>query len=487
MILLKIRLRNNIFCTLIFLLIFIMCNPVEAQEKPKNVVFILADDLGWSDLGCYGNTFNETPFIDSLAASGVRFTNAYAAAPICSPTRASILTGNYPATVNITDFIPGHQNYSGIPDDQILIGPDFYHELPQNETTVAELFKANGYSTASIGKWHLGGKQSTPKHHGFDVAIGGNHKGFPPDYFFPYVRKSSGLELEDLNKNGKDGEYLTDRLTDEALRFIDQNKEKAFMLYLSHYAVHTPMQAKVAIVKKYEEKATRMPDTVFKNAVYAAMLQSLDESVGAVIKKLKELKLYENTIIIFASDNGGLIGRSTQPSPTTNAPLKSGKAYLFEGGIRVPLIIRWPGITKEGSVSEQVTSSVDFFPTLSDMTGIVYEPSKIDGTSLTGHLKSGLTKERPIFWHYPHYHKQGSKPSAAIRKGKWKYIEDYETNSASLYDLVEDIGENRDVTEDNPEIVEQMRTLLSGWRGNVNAKMPRINPAYVNGKNKKSD
>lgn len=481
----KIPFLDNILCTL--LLYSVLGSTVLAQSQTKNVVFILADDLGWSDLGCYGNTFNETPAIDALAATGVRFTNAYAAAPICSPTRASILTGRYPATVNITDFIPGHQNYSGIPDDQMLIGPDFYHGLQQNETTMAELFKANGYVTASIGKWHLRGAESTPKQHGFDVSIGGNHKGFPPDYFYPYVRESSGLELEDLNRNGKKGEYLTDRLTDEALQFIQKNREKPFMLYLSHYAVHTPMQAKENIIKKYKKKAASMPDSVFRHPVYAAMLESLDQSVGAVVQKLKELKLYEDTVIIFASDNGGLIGRKDTPLPTTNAPLKSGKAFLFEGGIRVPLIIRWPGITQEGSLSEQVTSSVDFFPTLLDMVGIDYEQSKIDGISMTDHLKSGDLTERAVFWHYPHYHKQGSKPSAAIRSGKWKYIEDYETNVASLYNIVEDIGENNDLAEDNPDVVEEMRILLSGWRARVDAKMPRINPVYFNGKNKKSD
>lgn len=484
--LLKIRLPSNT-CFAFRFLVFVMVGNLISAQAPPNVVFILADDLGWADLGCYGNTFNETPAIDSLAASGVRFTNAYAAAPICSPTRASILTGKYPATVNITDFIPGHQNYSGIPDDQMLIGPDFYHGLPQNETTFAELFKASGYVTASIGKWHLGGKRSTPRQHGFDVSIGGNHKGFPPDYFFPYLRESSGLELEDLNRNGKKGEYLTDRLTDEALQFMDKNKDRPFMLYLSHYAVHTPMQAKESIIEKYRKKAASMPDSVFTHPVYAAMLESLDQSVGALVKRLKKLDLYENTVIVFASDNGGLIGRSSEPSPTTNAPLKSGKAYLYEGGVRVPLIIRWPGKTENGLLSEQLTSSVDFSPTLLDIAGIDYEPSKIDGLSLTNHLKSGVAKDRAIFWHYPHYHKQGSRPSAAIRKGKWKYIEDYETNDANLYNLEEDIGENQDLAEDNPDIIEEMRILLSGWRAEVNAKMPRVNPVFFNRNDKKSD
>jgi len=486
MMLLKTQLPNNAFWAFLFLVYVTIGNTALAQDRP-NVVFILADDLGWSDLGCYGNAFNETPAIDSLAASGVRFTNAYAAAPICSPTRASILTGRYPATVNITDFIPGHQNYSGIPDDQMLIGPDFYHALPQSETTMAELFKADGYTTASIGKWHLGGTESTPKHHGFDVSIGGNHKGFPPDYFFPYVRESSGLALEDLNRNGKKGEYLTDRLTDEALRLIDNHKEKPFLLYLSHYAVHTPMQAKEDLLAKYRKKAASMPDSVFKKPVYAAMLESLDRSVAAVIKKLKALNLYEDTIIIFASDNGGLIGRSARPSPTTNAPLKSGKAFLFEGGIRVPLIIRWPGKTKAGAISEQLTSSVDFFPTLLDMAGIAYEPSKIDGISLTDHLKSNVVEDRAVFWHYPHYHKQGSKPSAAIRKGNWKYIEHYETNDASLYDIVDDIGESRDLAKANPNTIEEMRILLSGWRAKTLARMPRMNPVFFGGDNNEPD
>lgn len=449
-----------------------------AQERP-NVVFILADDLGWSDLGCYGNRFNETPAIDALATEGVRFTQAYASAPICSPTRASILTGRYPATVGITDFIPGHQNYRGIPDDQLLVGPDFYHALPRQEVTLAEVLRDNGYATASIGKWHLGGQGSLPQDHGFQVSIGGNHKGYPPSYFFPY-RNNDGLALEDLNRRGEAGEYLTDRLTQEALQFINQQQDQPFFLYLSHYAVHTPMQAPDSLVAKYTQKQRNFPDSVFTNPVYAAMLESLDQSVAAVVRHLKELGLYENTVLIFASDNGGLVGQAgSNTPPTTNAPLRSGKAFLYEGGVRVPLIIRWPGVTAGGSTTDQLTSSVDFFPTLLEMVGASYDSSSVDGISLAQHLRNQVVFERALYWHYPHYHKQGSRPAGAVRTGAWKYLEHYEDHRVELYDLREQIGETRNQAEQQPDMVEQMRTLLSGWRAQVKAQMPYVNPTAV--------
>ena len=361
----------------LFVLLLLRTTQGLSQEQP-NIVFILADDLGWSDLACYGNRFNETPAIDALAADGLRFTQAYAAAAICSPTRASILTGRYPATVGITDFIPGHQNYDGIPADQLLIGPDFYHALPAGEITLAELLSAQGYATASIGKWHLGGEGSLPQDHGFQKSVGGNHKGFPPSYFFPY-RNNGGLALEDLNQSGTKGEYLTDRLTQEAVQFIGNHQDKPFFLYLSHYAVHAPLQAKDSLIVKYRQKQRTFPDSIFSNPVYAAMLESLDQSVVAIVEQLKALNLYDNTLLIFASDNGGLVG-GTGPDmpPTTNIPLRSGKAFLYEGGIRVPLIIRWPGVTSGRSISEQLTSSVDFFPTLLDIVGVPYDSSSVE-------------------------------------------------------------------------------------------------------------
>ena len=450
----------------------------QAQPGIFNVVFILADDLGWRDLGCYGNSFNETPAIDALAADGVRFTQAYASAPICSPTRASILTGRYPAAVKITDFIPGHQNYHGIRSDQRLIGPDFYHQLPHEETTIAEVLRQRGYATASIGKWHLGGEGSLPPDHGFQLSRGGTHRGFPPAYFFPY-RRNDGLALDDLNQHGRVGEYLTDRLTEEALKFVKDNQSKPFFLYLSHYAVHTPMQAKDTLIRKYQNKEINFSDSIFTNPVYAAMLESLDQSVARVVQSLKELNLYNNTIIVFASDNGGLVGEAgAHTPPTSNAPLRSGKAFLYEGGVRVPLIIRWPGVTSSGSVSKQLTSSVDFYPTFLDMLGIDHDRSTVDGASLANHLRTQTVEDQTIFWHYPHYHRQGSRPAGAVRQGRWKYIEHYEDHQVELYDMEQDLAEKTNLSEQYPTIVEAMRTQLSGWRAQVGAVMPRLNPVY---------
>ena len=476
------RLFNLINCAFRITLVVIVSivDPLRtvAQSKAPNVVFILADDLGWRDLGCYGNPFNETPAIDALAADGVRFTQAYASAPICSPTRASILTGRYPATVKITDFIPGHQNYHGIRDDQRLIGPDFYHYLPHKETTLAEVLHQHGYTTASIGKWHLGGKGSLPPDHGFQLSRGGTHRGFPPSYFFPY-RRDDGLALDDLNQHGGAGEYLTDRLTEEAIKFVKDNQSKPFFLYLSHYAVHTPMQAKDPLIQKYQNKEINFSDSVFTNPVYAAMLESLDQSVARVVQSLKELSLYNNTIIVFASDNGGLVGEAgAHTPPTSNAPLRSGKAFLYEGGVRVPLIIRWPSVTLSGSVSKQLTSSVDFYPTLLDILGIDHDRSAVDGASLANHLRIQTVEDQTIFWHYPHYHQQGSRPAGAVRQGRWKYIEHYEDHQVELYDMEQDLAEKTNLSEQYPTIVEAMRTQLSGWRAQVGAVMPRLNPVY---------
>ena len=333
-----------------------------AKEKP-NIVFILADDLGWADLGCYGSTFYETPNLDHLAKQGLRFTDAYAAAPVCSPTRASILTGKYPARLAITDWLPGRKDKP----DQKLQRPAIQAFLPPREFTLAEALRDGGYKTAFFGKWHLGDSpEHWPEHQGFDLNLGGCEKGTPPSYFSPY-------KLPNL-PDGPEGEYLTDRLTSEAIHFIEQNRAKPFLVYLSHYAVHNPLQAKPALLKKYKAKAAKLPTgeaheflddngrpvrQVQNNPAYAAMVENLDENVGRILEKLAELKIDENTIVIFTSDNGGL--STAEGSPTSNLPLRAGKGWPYEGGVREPLLVKWPGTTRPGSVCTKAVTSPDFF------------------------------------------------------------------------------------------------------------------------------
>jgi arylsulfatase A len=323
-----------------------------ATTSKPNVVLILADDLGWTDLACYGSKFYETPNIDRLARDGMRFTQAYSACTVCSPTRAAILTGKYPARLHVTDWIPGLP-----PDNPRLLVPDWTKYLSLEEITIARALKRTGYATASIGKWHLGEEKYYPDRHGFDVNIAGSDAAAPKSYFAPY-------QIATLT-NGPDGEYLTDRLADEASRFMEQNRNNPFLLYLPHFAVHLPVQGKAELVKKYAAK--RRAGDGQKNAGYAAMIESLDDAVGRVRRKLEEWKLAENTIVVFASDNGGRV------PTTTNAPLRVGKGSCYEGGTRVPLIVHWPGVTRPASVSETPVISMDLYPTLLEMAGAAPE------------------------------------------------------------------------------------------------------------------
>lgn len=432
----------------------------EAGARKPNFVFVLMDDMGWSDLGCYGNTFHETPNIDRLASQGMRFTQAYAACPVCSPTRASILTGKYPARVGITDWIPGYGS-KGKP----MTTPDFHQELPLSEVTIAEMLKRSGYRTGYVGKWHLGKVPYYPTRQGFDVNIGGTHQGHPPSYFDPYGIPS----LPDR----KEGEYLTDRLTDEALKFIEESKDQPFLLYLAHYAVHTPLQAKKELIEKYEARVK--PGMKEKAAVYAAMHDSVDESIGRLMKKLDELKLAENTVFIFFSDNGGL------ERVTSNAPLRAGKAMLYEGGIREPLIVRWPGKVKAGSVCDSVVMSTDFFPTMLDMAGSTTpRPKNLDGVSMLPLLtQTGSIRREAVYWHFPHYHPVGATPAGAIRKGDWKLIEYFEDGHVELYNIREDLSEKNDLAQKMPDKAAELRKQLAEWRESVSARMPTPNPEYV--------
>ncbi|MFW5915820.1 MAG: sulfatase, partial [Planctomycetota bacterium] len=395
-----------------------------ATNNMPNIVFILIDDLGWMDVGCQGSRSYLTPNIDHLADEGMRFTDAYAACTVCSPTRASIMTGKYPARLNLTDWISGHEH----PWAKLRV-PDWTQYLPHDETALARAFSNAGYNTFFTGKWHLGGRQYYPDKHGFDVNIGGCHRGLPPSYFSPY-----GIEtLED----GPEGEYLTDRLTDEAIRMMEKSGDEPFFLYLSHYAVHTPLEAKEEIVQKYLEKDANK----HLNEVYAAMIESTDRSVGRVLHKLEDMELAEDTIVVFFSDNGGLT------RVTSNAPLRHGKGSPYEGGHRVPLIIRWPGHADAGSTCQEPVISNDFYPTLLEACGLPPMPRQhCDGRSLVPLLKGEERLHREaLYWHYPHYH--FSTPYAAVRSGDYKLIEYFEGRRVELYNLADDIGESNDLAE----------------------------------------
>ena len=476
------------------------CSEKESKPKP-NVIFILLDDFGYSDLGCYGSKFYESPNIDRLAREGVRFTDAYAACPVSSPTRASIMTGRYPVNTGITDWIPGRQaTNSGSPTDKLVALP-FNLNLRHEEVTIAEVLRKNGYSTMISGKWHLGETEEYwPENQGFDVNKGGFSKGSPVrnkdanGYFSPY----GNPRLED----GPEGEYLTDRLTDEAMRFMENKRDKPFFIYLSYYAVHNPMQAKEEHIRKFTSKAesmglsdkeafTRDRDWIrpsmsnnFKERiiqsypVYAAMIYSVDENIGKLLGKLEELGIEKNTIVIFTSDNGGLA--TSEGSPTCNTPLRAGKGWLYEGGIRVPLIIRYPGKSKPGTLIHTPVSSIDYFPTILEMTGSAASEYKTDGISFIGLFKKDKIPERPLFWHYPHYSNQGVEPGSAVRLGRYKLIDNFEREKQELYDLENDISETNDISRSNPEKTKELFDLLKKWREATNARMMESNPNWKN-------
>lgn len=447
-----------------------------APEKKLNFVFILIDDMGWADTGCYGSTFHETPNIDRLASEGMRFTDGYAACPVCSPTRASIMTGKYPARLNLTNFLVGKR----WPENSPILPVEWRHYLPEEELTVAEALKSAGYTTGYIGKWHLGGtSEFWPENQGFDVNIGGCQSGMPKSFFWPEWDNNPPI------KGRFNGEYLPDRLAGEAVKFIEDNRDRPFFLCLAHYAVHVPIQSKKDYIAKYKEKIK--PGNSQNNAVYAGMIQSVDESVGKVIKKLEELNISDRTVVFFMSDNGGL---SVQEGPkewntpaTSNAPLRAGKGYLYEGGIREPWIVKWPGVVNPAGVCSVPVTSVDFYPTILEMAGIEDEMKHLcDGESIVSLLKkTGGLNRNAVYWHYPHYSNQGGRPGGAVRCGDYKLIERYEDGSLELYNLKEDIGEQHDLSDRMPGKTLELRKLLDGWRKGVNAQMPVRNPEYRRG------
>ena len=491
-----------------------------AKKKPPNIVFFLVDDLGWTDVGCYGSSFYETPNIDRLATEGVRFTDAYAACHVCSPTRASIMTGKYPARLHLTDWLSGRKDFPF----QKLKNAEIHQQLPLEETTLAEAFKQHGYATGHFGKWHLGEDPAGPLEQGFDVRIPKWNKGWPKaGYHAPFQFDS----IKD-----KPGDYLTDRLTDEALVFIDQNKNQPFFIYLSHFAVHDPIHGRPDLVEKYRKKLATikrpegpafilegnpdepqpmsrsqldalikkpsheghkvLPQRTVKikqhqdNVEFAAMVEAMDESLGRVLAKLETLGLTDNTLVVFFSDNGGMsaanFGRPTRivaknqldrAYSTSNLPLRGAKGWLYEGGIRVPMIVKWPGHAKAGTVCEEPVISTDIYPTLLDMAGLPAMPSQAkDGVSFTAALKGEPFERQAIYWHFPHYSNHGMQsPGGAIRLGDYKLLDYFENHSVQLFNLRKDPGEQNDLAETRPDKTRELRNKLRTWRKEVSARM----------------
>ena len=453
------------------------------QTSPPNFIFFLVDDLGWSDVGCFGSDYYETPNIDRLAEQGMLFTDAYATCCVCSPTRASIMTGKYPGRLHITTAIP-IEGWKRLGGKTFFKGADYVKNLPLEETTIAEALKEAGYATASMGKWHVAWEEEYgPEYQGFDINIGGDGHGATSNYFYPYNnrwRMTKGYPWLEWNTlpDGEPGEYLTDRLTSEAIQFIEENQEQPFFLYLSHYAVHTPIQAKEDIIKKYEEKPV---DSLkgHTNAAYAAMIESVDQSLGNLTDKLKSLGLSENTIIIFYSDNGGH-GRIT-----SNYPLRGNKGNFYEGGIRVPLIIKWPGVTEPATKCSMPVTSTDFYPTMLEMAGLPSIPQQhMDGLSLTPLLAGeGKINRQNLYWHFPNYinsHPDPATPCGVIRHNEWKLIEYFEDGRLELFNLSNDMKETKDLSGEKPEIAKELQAMLKEWRETAKVQMPQPNPAYEN-------
>ena len=451
----------------------------QAEAAKKNVVFILVDDWGWADAGVQGSDFFETPNIDRLAREGMRFTQAYAAAAICSPTRAAILTGKSPARLDMTIWHEGAVR--GGPKSKRLLEAKAQPNLPRGEVTLAELFKKEDYFTAHIGKWHLGKAAFYPETQGYDVNIGGTYWGAPATFRWPYrgpwSKNDPELRYVPVG-SGKPGDFLTDQLTDHALRIITQQKDQPFFLSLWFHTVHTPIEGKPDLVKRFEKKP---PGKIHSHAEYAAMLASLDENVGRVLRRLDDLKLTDRTVVILTSDNGGVdfsTAKSANRPPTSNAPFRSGKGTLYEGGLRVPLIIRWPGRTKAGSECAAQVTSQDFFPTLADALGQTEVP-RHDGVSLLPLLenpKASLNREA-LFWHYPHYYPRMT-PASAIRAGDWKLIQYYEDNRLELFNLKTDPAETKNLAASQSSKTKALRKKLDTWRKETDAKAPTKNPDW---------
>ena len=458
--------------------------PLSLLASPPNVVFILVDDLGARDLTNEGSTFYETPNIDRIAHEGMKFTRGYATCQVCSPSRASILTGKYPTNHGITQYIGGASGEAhrskGRNDSHLP--PEYERNLRASEITLAEAMRDAGYKTFFAGKWHLGSKGSWPTDHGFDINQGGWDVGGPRGGFFsPYNNPNL--------KDGPRGESLTIRLGQETADFIESQKgsKQPFLAYLSYYTVHAPIQTTGALYKKYRDKAKKMGldkaeerylfdrrlnvRQVQDNPIYAGMMEQLDQSVGLVLAKLDELGIADNTIVCFTSDNGGV--SSGDAYATSNLPLRGGKGRQWEGGIREPYYIKAPGVAQAGSTTDVLASGIDWYPTLLDLCGIeIPKKQKVDGISLVSTLRQKPSPARPLYWHYPHYGNQGGEPCSIIMEGDWKLIHYLETGHDELYDLGKDIGEQNDLLTKHPKLAKEMRARLDQWLKQTNAKFP---------------
>jgi arylsulfatase A len=492
--------------------------------KRPNVVFFLVDDLSWSDVGCFGSSFYDTPNIDKLADEGVRFTDGYAACHVCSPTRASILTGKYPARLNLTDWISGRGNKPF----QVLLNAEKVMNLDREETTIAEVLKGLGYETALFGKWHLG-KDTNPTEHGFDIHVPHSVNANLGGRGFRSPKKIPGLD---------GGEYVTDRLAELAAEYIEEKKDKPFFVYMSHFSVHDPIQGRDDLVEKYKKKLASMPpqtgpdyilegnpdsptypsraelDDLIKlpeyadtyksyhndlvkvkqkqdNIQFAGMVESVDQSLGTIVAKLKELGLEDNTIIFFMSDNGGMAVMNGTPkfeatknkldarASTSNLPLRGAKGWLYEGGIRVPMIVKWPKEGKKGVVCDEPLISVDFYPTILEMVGAKDKIKDVDGKSFTRLVKGKKMDRGPIYWHFPHYSNHGMQsPGGAIRDGDYKLLEYFENGTVQLFNLRDDIGEQNDLSKIEVQKVKELTAKLHQWRKDVDAQMMKPNPNY---------
>jgi arylsulfatase A-like enzyme len=458
----------------------------QAKEKP-NFVFFLVDDLGWRDIGAFGSPFYETPNVDRLAASGMKFTNAYAASPVCTPTRSSIMTGQAPARTNTTAWRGARQPEQWNRNTPLL--PASYRDhLRLEQTTLAEALKEGGYATFFAGKWHLGGQGKWPTDQGFDINKGGCAWGHPKTFLSPY-----GIPTLE---NGPKGEYLPLRLGRETVKFIEAHQDQPFFAYLSFYDVHTPLETTEALKAKYQKKKNRLDfqrrrlgqvhgqpvRLVQDHPIYGGMVEGMDRAVGNVLDILKKLNLEKDTVVIFMSDNGGL--STYNWAPTSNRPLRAGKGWLYEGGIRVPMIMRVPGITEAGSETDEPVISHDFYPTLLDLAGLQRRPTQHkDGVSLVPLLQGNKTVPRDqLFFHFPHYAPQRATPSAAVRQGSWKLIWFFENDQVELYNLNTDIQEMYNLAKLYPERTKRLKAELEHWLSKVDANFPETNPDYTKSK-----
>lgn len=445
------------------------------QASRPNIVFLLADDLGWTGLRCFGSDFYETPNLDRLASEGMKFPDAYSACTVCSPTRASIMTGKYPARLHLTDFIAGQNR----PFAKLAI-PDWTKRLDRSQRTIANVLSDAGYRTFHVGKWHLSPVDESSLEPGTSTDdFSPSHRGFAHSIEKPSQAKGYLLP-EGFNRDGESGsDYVTDYLTDQALRLIDEHHAEPFFLYFAYHTPHTPIQGRPDLVAAFEKKVN--PQAVHHNPEYAAMVSSLDTSVGRILERLDQWEISENTIVIFTSDNGGLTQRNGKHDDfTENIPLRRGKGSAYEGGVRVPTIVRLPGVTQPGSVCSNPIITIDYFPTLCDLAGVDRSGmANIDGHSLVPLLHDPTASlDRSLYWHYPHYHAGGDGPYSAVRRGPWRLIEFFEDERRELYNLANDLSESTDLSSQQSELANELHADLVRWRNSVGAQMPRPNPSY---------